>query len=70
MHQTVQNLIQIKEEIKEEEIKEEEITEEKPKEEPELLDLVEDIEIGGENPGSDMEFIKEILKTVLYHKNT
>ena len=35
--------------------------EEKPKEEPELLDLVEEVEIGGENPGSDMEFIKEIL---------
>ena len=35
--------------------------EQKPKEEPELLDLVEDIETGGENPGSDMEFIKEIL---------
>jgi hypothetical protein len=35
--------------------------EEKPKEEPELFDLVDDIETGGENPDSDMEFIKEVL---------
>jgi hypothetical protein len=41
--------------------------EEPPKEEPDILEPEEEIDISNENPGSDMEFIKEIIPNKLAH---